>query len=560
MGASLGRRVGFALALAGMMLGGGEQVLGQAVEFMSPDDVRPGMRGIGKTVFSGNEIETFEVELIGVLENTRPKGDLILFRGFGETLEHTGIIRGMSGSPVYVDGKLLGAISFAYPNTKDPIGAITPIGEMLDLLVQDLGSASGPDEVGKAGKSSKRAAVPSGSRVPGSTGETTGDGAVFESLWNRFRHAEDRSWTDLARPLLPPSTPATDELRPMTTPISLAGWDAALLPEMQAVLGSLGFVASAAGGGTSGRFEAPAGFEPGAAVGVQLIGGDADMVAIGTVTYVDEDRLLAFGHPMVQSGDVAFPMSGAWIHTVLPNYQVSVKMGSSTPPVGGIWNDRRSGIAGVWGPVPSQLPVHVILGTDRGEREHYRYDLVRHDALTPFFLPWTVANSYLTSGWVYGDAAIRTEVSVFYNGGERVDRTETLATGVPGTALGADITLPAILVRNNPFERVELDSVVVRVNYEKGNPRATLRAVRCDQRRVRPGETVHFDVEIEPYRGETAWRSVELPIPAAWAGKSLRVQIGATVDFAEWGPRPGAGEVRSLRSPANDGDDRTYAG
>lgn len=528
-----------------------ERSRGQDVEFMDPSEVRPGMRGIGKTVFSGDEITTFEVELIGVLQNTRPQGDLILFRGLGETLAHAGIIRGMSGSPVYIDGKLLGAVSFAYPNSKDPIGAITPIGEMLDLLVSDLGTAKSEGATGDGPVPSRTPRKEPGSRTPGNSlnghdensgvGSTSGssysslgDPRIFEGLWNRFRHLEERSWTDLAAPLLPDGEAVSGQLSPMSTPITLAGWDASLIPEMQRVLGPMGFVASATGGGSSGNYPAPQGFEPGSAVGVQLIGGDADMVAIGTVTYVDEDRLLAFGHPMVQSGDVAFPMSGAWIHAVLPNYQVSMKMGSSTAPVGGIWNDRRSGIAGVRGSIPSQLPVRVLLQTDRGDRETFRYDLVRHDVLTPFFLPWTVTNSYLTSGWVFGDAAIRTEVSVFYNGGLRVRRVEQIATGVPGTALGGDITLPAALLLTNPFENARIDSVLVQIDYEKRNPRATIRSVRSSQRKVYPGDVVRFDVEIEPYRGQTEWKSLELEIPGSWAGQSLRVQIGATVDFANW--------------------------
>ena len=454
------------------------------------------MRGVGRTVFQGNTIEEFDVEILGVLRNSRPQGDLILFRGYGEVLEHAGIIRGMSGSPVYIDGKLVGAVSFAYPGTIDPIGAITPIGEMLPLLK----SASGEDRAGigrGAGtgadgelldpapgtrrSSGRFDARSGGSGGSGSTardavadGSTTsasphGSRARFDGAWREFLSAasassaafgeSNASLETSARPpsWMPAAPPRaeTNGFAPLVTPISMSGWSNELAGPMTAAMQGLGFAAAAVPGGGVG-VAAGAGAQgdrgsedlaPGSAVGVRLIGGDADLVAIGTVTYVDSERILAFGHPMMQAGDVAFPMTGAWIHTVIPNMQVSMKMGSSTGLLGGVWNDRRTGIAGAFGTVPPTLPVSISIEDGSGDTQHFSYTVARDKSLTPFLLPWTVANSYLVSGWVSGDAYVETVTDVYFDGGQHLQRVDRLAAEAPGVELGADATLPARLSR-----------------------------------------------------------------------------------------------------------------
>jgi len=512
-----------------------------AIETLPVSEIKPGMIGVGRTVFQGTEIEEFGIEIISVIPNARPHGDLILFRGHGDVLEHAGIIQGMSGSPVYIEGKLIGAVSFAYPGAKDPIGAITPIEEMLELLTEDLGDAN-------AGEGSGGGEDPeTGDRA--SRSFSWGNEDIFSTAWTRFRqpargwhsafstgetiYGPSRTSSLLPLPSMPPE-PDGDAMRALSTPICLSGWSDVVQSEMSDVFARFGFEPVGVSGSGKPMEMNPIPLEPGSAVGVQMIDGDADVVAIGTVTHVDGDRMIAFGHPMIQSGDVAFPMSGAYIHTVLANNVVSMKMGSSTGLLGGVWNDRRSGIAGVSGSVPERLPVTVSVQTDRGEKQTYGYGLARHAMLTPFFLPWTVTNSYLTSGWVTGDAFIETDVEVFFDEGRSVRRRDRTAAEAPGTAVGADVTLPAALLLINPWEEARIDSMHVELRYEKGNSGAIVEHVACSHRRARPGDIVTIDVAIRPFRGDVVTRSFDFRVADAWAGQSLRINVGANADFVAW--------------------------
>ncbi len=500
---------------------------------MPIDDVKVGMKGIGRTVFRGDTIEEFGVEVLAIMHRTRPQGDLILFRGEGETLEHAGIIAGMSGSPVYIDGKVVGAVAFAYPNGKDPIGAITPIGEMLTLFDGDLSLPPAGEEDGKVTTELPRSDL--NERASWDDASAADDapshrlGVDFQQLWDRFVNGESV--------VLPTPAPVSNDpsaLRPVALPLSLDGWAEPLRAEMQATLGGLGFTTiSTPGGGEAGNVEVKP-LEPGSAVAVQLVRGDADLAAIGTVTYVDGDKILAFGHPMIQAGRVAFPMSSAWIYGVIPNMIVSVKMGGSTGMIGGIYNDRRTGIAGRVGPTPDLLPVGVRVREDGGEARSFHYQVARQSAFTPFFLPWTVSNSYLATGWSMGDALLSTECTVFFNDGQTVTRREHIASDSPSQSIGQDIAMPASLLLVNPFERVRIDSVAVAIDYQRGIATAKIAEVRCTPVRAHVGDTLRVEIDLEPYRGQIETRRIEVPITGAWAGRSLRVLAGSTQDFVEW--------------------------
>src|SRR5690606_6076994 len=244
--------------------------------------------------------------ILGVLRNSRPRGDLILFRGHGDVLEHAGIIRGMSGSPVYIDGKLVGAVSFAYPGTMDPIGAITPIGEMLPLLQMTSGDERSARGAGAGGDHELLDPTPGSRRSTGDPSASTAPGSWdrFESVWSAFLTPASRTsgasstagafggpspaLADTQRPVWMPAAPPqldTNGFAPLATPVSMSGWSNELAGPMAAAMQGLGFAAAAVPGGQAGLDVSTDAhdLEPGSAVGVRLIGGDADLVAIGTV-------------------------------------------------------------------------------------------------------------------------------------------------------------------------------------------------------------------------------------------------------------------------------------
>jgi hypothetical protein len=481
----------------------------------------------------------------------------------------------MSGSPVYIDGKLVGAVAFAYPFVKDPIGAITPIAEMLELDRYPLPSAkdieameSGP--VGNAGSAGSPRVAPKGAGEraaviddptdsdPTARARAAGDAGEFASLWSAFTRGGDASpraapgesaWAKASRATTPTMW-GTDVygvpggLRPLPIPLAFSGWTPALLDAARGPAGQAGFlaleaarpaaeegVAAVEDGGSPGESTT---LEPGSAMALELVGGDATIAAIGTVTAVDGDRVYAFGHPMVQGGPVAFPMFGARIHTVLPSLQMSSKMGSPTRAMGGVWQDRRPGVLGLLGAVPPTIPVRVSISLPGRVAEIYRYRIVRDPVLSPMLLPWTVSNSYQHTGWLQGETSAQAEVEVFFDGGRTVHRRDLVVTDAPGLALGGGAVLPASLLLTNPFQRVRLDSLSIGVTAEPGHAAAEVVRLRCHPHRAAPGDTLHVEVTLQPWRGLEATRTARFVVPAGWEGKRLLVTAAGTGEMLEW--------------------------
>lgn len=539
-----------------------------ALDILPLDQVRSGMRGTGRTVFSGGRIEDFDVEIVDVVRSARSRGSLILFRGFGTVLEHTGIIAGMSGSPVYIDGKLVGAIAFAYPFVKDPIGAITPIEEMLELDRFPRPDAHGLDgiESGPAGDEGapgggevgpgKRSAGVEGQSWEDPTAEARGAGnaGAFAALWFTFTRGAGVASTEVPAATFESESDgmqsvvsgavaggAQGGLRPLPVPLAFVGWEPALLDAARGPAGKAGFVATEAAGPTAAGSAAgipsaggPAILEPGSAMALEMVGGDATIAAIGTVTAVDGDHVYAFGHPMTQGGAVAFPMYGARIHSVMPSLEVSFKMGSPTTAMGAVRQDRRAGVLGLLGPLPSTIPVCIRISLPGGVDETFHYRVVRDPILSPMFLPWTVSNSYQRSGWSQGETTGRAEVEVHFDGGRIVRRSDLVTTDAPALGFGGTAIMPASLLLTNPFQRVRLDSLSVHVTAMPGREAAEVTRVRCTPRRAAFGDTVHVEITLRPWRGPTATRTSQFVVPPGWEGKRLRVTAAGTGEFLDW--------------------------
>ena len=297
-----------------------------ATEYMPTHEIQAGMKGIGKTVFQGTQVDSFEVEILGVMRNVRPRGDIIIARLSGGPLEKTGIIAGMSGSPVYIHGKLIGALAFAWPFSKEPIAGITPISEMLQI-VQWV------------------------SRLEGEEDQEMG---MVEDL--KFEISEDiLSHNDLRYPH------STFEMTPIQTPLILSGFDERSLKDARQLFEPLGLLPVQ--GGIAGEENSPDAdaLVPGSAVGVQLISGDARAGALGTVTERKGKQILAFGHPFLWTGEVDFPMTKGYIHSILPSQVISFKMGSPGKVVGRLIQDRRAGIFGKIGEYSKMIPVDITI-------------------------------------------------------------------------------------------------------------------------------------------------------------------------------------------------------
>jgi hypothetical protein len=344
------------LTLAGLVLA----PLSAVEPRMPIDEVRAGMVGDGTSVFEGTTRERFKAHIIGVLENViGPRRSLILARLEGGPLAKTGVIAGMSGSPVYVDGRLIGAVSYslgAFP--KEPIAGITPIDEMTDM------AAPGAPRLAAARVSFE---------FP-----LSHDG-MAESLRRAFESTAFALQPDGVREVSGSGMAQwSTGLRPIATPLAVAGLDRAALHVLSTFFRDTGFVpvAAATAGGTAPPNTSSEPLQAGDAVGVSLVSGDLALGATGTVTLVDGNDVYAFGHPFYNLGPTAFPMTRAWVHTVLPSMATSVKLASLGEVLGTIQQDRATAIAGTLGPAPALIPLQIALEGARGQRRSFRLNVV----------------------------------------------------------------------------------------------------------------------------------------------------------------------------------------
>lgn len=459
------------------------------------------MSGVGYSVFQDTRIDSFGVTILGVLKGNRPGGDLILGRAEGAYLERTGIIAGMSGSPVYVDGRLIGAIAFAWPFNKDPIAGITPIRDMLGDLRQTAPEPGGDpdDRYGSLG------APPTGAAVyPG--------GAT-----------------------------------PIATPIALAGFT----PEATAYLGpwlaERGLVATAGGAPLPGG--SCDSIVPGAAVGVQLIRGDWNATAIGTATYRDGDRVLAFGHPFFALGQVRLPLTAVTIQTVMPSQQVSNKVGSATRVCGTLVADRSVGVAGVLGPPPSMVPVSVSVAGPAARARQYHFEVARSRFLTPGLIAATIVNSISEALYDVGPSTTHYEVTYYLNGGkERLTRGNSWIVPAPLSGPGEEVNVTLNALFGNRFQPVRVDSVTATVAVTSEPQDAKIAGVRVIPAIVAPGDSVRVEVTLQPSRHEIERQWVQLRIPESTPPGTLSVRACDARGTEQWehNRAPDRYEARSL--------------
>jgi len=435
----------------------------RAAATIGVDELRPGMTGYGLSVFNpGGSIDTFRVELVDVMRGVAPGGDMILARCTGQGLEHSGIVAGMSGSPVYFEGRLAGALAYGWGFAKDPIAGITPIGEMLELL-------------------------------------KTGD-------WQGGTRP---------RPGSPRSSAVPDHQSPIPLPLGIAGAS----PELVALAGSLlepfGLMPVAAGRALPpGQGEsAPDRFRPGGAVGVLLADGDVRYSAIGTVTWVENDRLLAFGHPMFQAGAIRLPMSHGVVHAVMPSYASSFKLFSAGPPVGTLVEDRRPAVGGIIGPVPPMLPVRVSLVTARGREDHH-FRIADFEPLLPYIAGLGIAEIVFAGEGFYDEATLEARVVITLAGGRTVSLRHVHTGRAPADALARTVMDRLRLLVENRFAPVRVESLDVALELRPGRNRLTLTNVAAARRVVAPGDTIALRLELLDDDGRSSFRRMDVDIPA----------------------------------------------
>jgi len=485
------------------------------------DEIRPGMVGIGRTVFDGDRLEDFKVHIIGVLRNSAgPRRNLILARREGGPLANPGVIAGMSGSPVYIDGRLVGAVSYSLGQfPKEPIAGITPIDEM-----REDATLPGPR------RQAARVDLP----LP-----LTQEG-LRASLRQAF--AWMRPFADSPNDVQVLGDGTVNAgmgalMRPIATPISLGGFEPTVIDPIATAFRDQGFLPIMAGSlqlpSASTRAAAPP-LRPGDPIGVALLNGDLEVGATGTVTDVDGNHVYAFGHPFYGLGPTEFPMTRAHVFGILPSLAASQKIASTGEVIGIVQQDRATTIAGTLGPGPTMIPIKLTLNSERGTRKTFNIAMVRDQLLTPLLAYVSILNtltSYERQNGV-GTYAIRGSATLKKYGDLSF---EDLFTGdQPSVGAAASVVGPINLLLRNAFEDVEFSGVNLEIDASEQPRSATIDRVWVGNTRVRAGSTVDVNVLLRTYRGEQVTKSIPIQIPSNARGSvSVMVADGARLSQFE---------------------------
>ncbi len=450
--------------------------------FLALKDVKAGMRGVGRTVFTGNRIDEFQVEILGVLDNIGPKESLILARLSGGPLEHTGVMQGMSGSPVYIDGKLVGAVAMAFPFAKDPIAGIRPIEEMLKVEAMPT-----PPTV-------ERAAVP---RQPIAIGER-----------------------DLTRVFQKPEPVAAGESRlvNIATPVSFGGFSRQTLDRFAPQLRALGLEpmqAVTSGGDIAPRMGNPADLKPGSMISVELMAGDLSVGADGTVTYIDGNRLYAFGHQFLGVGSTSIPFARSEVIALLPNVNTSFKLSVAKEWMGVMNQDRDTAVAGQLGQRPAMAPVSITVARGGREIDSYHMQMINDPLLSPLLTQMAVSSVIDATERSVGAASVRLTGQIEFQNAPAPVRIDNIFAADNGAAAQASLSaaIPVAYVLESSFAKLQLKNVSLRVEVLDRRDELTIDSVVASRRQVRPGEKLRLDIVLAGDNGSETTRSVEYTVP-----------------------------------------------
>jgi hypothetical protein len=459
--------------------------------------IHEGMKGTALTVFQGVKPEAMDVEVLGVLRNMNgPKGDVILVRLHGTKPEYTGVVAGMSGSPVYFDGKLAGALAFRIGEfSKEPIAGVTPIEQMLEINAMDRRPSSGPLQAsaGEAGASKTSS--------PG--------GKTSFSSGNNY-------------------------LKPIEAPFVFNGFSETTLQRYADQFAALGIVPVMGTGSASDRKQ-PEPIEAGSAVSAVLVRGDMDIAATCTVTYVDAQHLLACGHPLLQFGEVDLPMTKATVLATLPSPMNAFKIVNTTQTVGAFVQDRQAGILGVMGHEPKMIPVTVSLHNGSATKE-FHYEVLNNAKLSPLAMMATVFNALHGINEFGEDITYRMIGSLSVKGYPDVSLRNMFApldSGQPAAALAASSIGERFgKIYSNPYDAPDVEGVKLDFELVRERRSARLETSRTDLTEARPGDQIMVETVIRPYRGERLVRQIPIRIPTSASKGPLRILVsdGDTLD------------------------------
>ncbi len=476
-----------------------------AIPIMPLKDIHAGMHGVGKTVFEGDKVEDFQVEILGILENTGPRQNIILGRLSGGPLAHTGVMQGMSGSPVYIDGKLIGAVALAFPFAKDPIAGIRPIEEMFRV-----GSAPGAKTANPEPRRAMRGMRPD---------------------------------SDLASLFPARSAPAQFGDMRMTevaTPISLSGFTSSAIEQFAPKLRALGLEPRqgiSLGGAPVNQMGDPAKLRPGSMISVELMTGDMSVGADGTLTCVDDGKVYAFGHRFLAIGPTDIPFTRSDVITLLANTNTSFKISSARELMGTISQDRDTAITGKLGARAAMLPLDISVIQDTKQVDGYHMRMVNDRFLSPFLLQMAVLSAIDATERSLGASSIVVRGAVEFENRKDIVQLRNIYAADAGAAMQAatSTAVPVAYLMQGGFDALKIKRVSLELESLDRKKEMNIGQVYLSRKEARPGDTVELMTLLEGENGAEATRSLHYTIPLGTAPGTLYFTVadGTQTSLAE---------------------------
>jgi hypothetical protein len=495
------------------------------------DEVRPGLKGVGRTVFEGDKIEEFQVEILGVLKNAQaPKRDIIVARLSGGPLEKTGVIAGMSGSPVYVDGKLVGAVALSFPFAKEPLAGITPIREMLEVVPEKPSTAAhwSPSEDFRILRASGE---------PGGLGRLVPDEAASQSL------------VDLPQAPGPAGTSLTDLL----LPLRFGGFSNEAINLFAPELRQMGFEPMQGGvlsGGSQNVEPSMGDPAPGSMISLLLLRGDLNLNVDCTVTYRQGDKLYACGHRVLAAGPAQFPFASSRVITTVPSLAASFKLDAPGQVMGTIRQDRFGAIYGlVGGKTPPMIPIHMHVDSTLNRKTDYNFEMVEEPTLSPLLVNLAVTSALTVTERAVGASTLELKGKIQLAGGQSVDLEDVLSGDV-GTAnmAGATVAMPLTFLLSSGFPDLKIQAIDLNIVSLNEKRTATIEQVWSTRSEVRPGDHLELTALLRLPWGEALTLKIPVDIPNSVTDKMLSVVVGdgSSINALQFRFTPLGGTPRDL--------------
>ena len=502
---------------------------------MKVSEVRPGMKGYGLTVFKGSKIVKFDVEVVSVLHNFNPKGDVVLITCNDDYLKHTGSIAGMSGSPIFLKDdqgryRMIGAFAYGWPLTKDPLAGVQPIEYMLKIPV------------------GRGRPIDTASHATTQPGQAAGEPIRTDSHTGLSWSLAKAGLVPFSRPL--PTLAAVQrsaglgaasrlgdgapQLQPLATPLMVGGLSPELVKQIGPMFSKFGLTVLEAGSGGSPDPDAHAArLEPGSALAVPLITGDVDMTAIGTVTETIGGNVFGFGHPFNNEGPIHLPMGGGEIKGVVANLQTSFKLGALTRELGELTSDESVGVAGQSGKTAPTVPIEFnVTYADGSAPRVYRFHAAQHPKFTPLIAGVALSAAVTGPSELPQYNTINYDLKLQFANGKTINIANTAVNGSAQELFG-EIGLPLMAASENPFERVPVEKITGNIHISGEALQAQILEVNVPRSKYRPGETVKAFITYKPFRGVEGILPVEMDLPRDLAQGTYQLVISDAARYAQ---------------------------